>query len=208
MDALAKLVALKPGLKTTEFWSHAIVSFVGLLVGLHIIHTGTSGGAQWVIQLAAFLSAGINTGLYATSRGRAKSGTAGITTILTEALHNLMNSEDQEKAAAGLKTLMEISGADAGAISQSGRLAKIEQFVKAHDTEFETIWDRLEEIFAHDVPTVVNNTFAEPQPTDDSGALIPTPDQASAVVLPSVADGGGTVDPGPAGFPADATAIA
>lgn len=66
----------KPGYLTTEFWSHLILSIFGVLAGLHVVPNGLPQRYSMVVQAAAFLVAGIATGLYALSRGKVKTSSS------------------------------------------------------------------------------------------------------------------------------------
>lgn len=87
MNSLLDALKTKPGLMTTEFWVHAIVSVITLLVGLHIIHTGVPKQDDALVQLGAFLAAAIASGAYALSRGRTKGGSG---TNIADVVHAVL----------------------------------------------------------------------------------------------------------------------
>ena len=79
----------KPGIRTTEFWLHAMTAVIGVLAGLHVLPNGLPQKYSWIIQLAAFGMAGLAALAYGISRGLAKRGHLSARALIASALGNL-----------------------------------------------------------------------------------------------------------------------
>lgn len=64
---------IRPGWKTSEFWGHVLLSALGLLVLLGIIHV-SDPNADAILRGIGLATIGGSQGTYAISRGNAKKG--------------------------------------------------------------------------------------------------------------------------------------
>lgn len=131
MNALRKLLALKPGYMTTEFWSHLIVSAISLLVALGWVPVGLPANDQTWVQLGAFAAAAICSGLYALSRGKVKAGASSLVSLLNNAITTQLANPGS--TAEGRKLLAKVLP-ELDAVSGSGELTKIWQAIQNHES--------------------------------------------------------------------------
>lgn len=189
MTALRNLLSLKPGLRTTEFWAHAIVSLISLLVAVGLVPVGLPQRDQTWVQLGAFLAAALATGLYALSRGKVKAGASSLVTLLDHAITTLYSGGPESETLAKdllYKVIPELNGIVPG----SGELAKLVAVVKAHEATIEDLVSKLAHFSFAVTPVPVASV---------TGNYLQTPDALSSANEPA----DGTSDPGPGGFPSD-----
>lgn len=126
---------IKPGMLTTEWWSHLILAALGVLVSIHVIPVGLpTRYAVWV-QVAGLGLAGLSALGYYLSRGAAKANSPSRASLIAT-LGNLLSMDGipTEVETAG-KTLLAhlVPGIDLSAVtpSQLSRLATLLKEVEA-----------------------------------------------------------------------------
>lgn len=196
MVALRNLLSLKPGLRTSEFWSHAIVSLLSLLVALGAIPVGLPTRYQTWVQLGAFIAAAVCSGLYALARGHAKAGASSLVQLLDHSVETLLRDGGPDGMNLLHKVLPELDGISPTAGTDLKRLLSA---IESHSSQLAELYNWIHQFTTPSYATAGSGTANTASVTDVVMGLDPMSGTAET------ADG--VTDAGPGGWPDDAAAV-